>query len=401
MKVLLADKFASSGLAALRDMGCQVFVEPKLEEEALREALERERPEVLIVRGTVVDERHLEASPELALVIRAGAGVNTIALDAASARGTYVANCPGRNAIAVAELALAHILALDRRLVDGACDLREGKWNKKLYQKARGLFGRKLGVLGVGRIGEAVISRAQAFGMEVVAWSRSLTPEHAAVLQVKHAGSPLDVARQCDILTIHLAIAPETKNLVDAEVLGALPEGALLVNTARAQVVDQGALEEAIRTRGLRAGLDVFNEEPAAGTGTLEPGIFALPGVQGTHHIGASTEQAQEAVAEEAVRIVRTFHEEGVVPNCVNLAHRGVATHMLAVRHRDRVGVLAGVLDALREAGINVQEMENVLFAGGKAACARIQLDHDPLPAVIESIRKSSEHVLAVSVTGL
>ena len=401
MKVLLADKFPAEGVNALEALGCTVISEPDLKDDALATALRDQQPNILIVRSTKVQTPHLESAPSLALIIRAGAGVNTIDVAAASARGVYVANCPGKNSVAVAELAFAHILSLDRRLVDGASDLRQGKWNKKGYQKADGVLGRTLGLLGVGGIGQEMIPRARAFGMDVVAWSRSLTTARAEELGVTFAATPLDVARQCDVLSIHLALNDETRGLVDDALLSALPEGAFVINTARGDVIDQEALERHVRERGLRAGLDVFHNEPSSGTGDLEPGIFAVEGVQGTHHIGASTSQAQAAVADETLRIVSTFKNEGAVLNCVNLARQADATHLLVVRHRDEVGVLAGVLDALREAGINVQEMENVLFTGGEAACARIQIDRDPGQGALDSISAASPHILALGVNAL
>ncbi|NRA96960.1 MAG: hydroxyacid dehydrogenase [Planctomycetes bacterium] len=401
MKVLVADKFPAAGIDALESVGCTVVSDPDLKDDALIAALTDQQPVVLIVRSTQVQQPHLEAAPALALIIRAGAGVNTIDVAAASARGVYVANCPGKNSVAVAELAFAHILSLDRRLVDGATDLKNGVWNKKGYQKAEGILGRTLGLLGLGGIGREMIPRAHAFGMEVVAWSRSLTPEHAESLGVTYAETPMDVARRCDVLSIHVALNDQTRGLVDAGLIAALPDGAFVINTSRGDVVDQPALVAAIKTRGFRAGLDVFLDEPTAGAGELDPGVFSHDGVQGSHHIGASTTQAQTAVADEVVRIVTTFLNEGSVLNCVNLAEYADATHLLVVRHRDEVGVLAGVLDGLREAGINVQEMENVLFKGGDAACARIQIDCAPDGAALETIRTSSEHILAVGINTL
>ena len=162
---------------------------------------------------------------------------------------------------------------------------------------------------------------------------------------------------------------------MNADVLGRLKPGAMFINTARAEVVDYDALDAAVRDRGLRVGLDVFRNEPAGGTGHYADPLVQAPGVYGTHHIGASTEQAQEAIAAETVRIVRSFKDTGQVPNVVNLARRTPATHRLVVRHRNRPGVLAHVFDHLRAAHINVQETENIIFEGAQAAVARINLD--------------------------
>ncbi|MAB88760.1 MAG: hydroxyacid dehydrogenase [Planctomycetes bacterium] len=401
MKVLVADKFPAAEVDALTAAGCVVACAPDIKDEALAAALAAERPSILIVRSTEVQTMHLAAAPTLALIIRAGAGVNTIDVAEASARGVYVANCPGKNSVAVAELAFAHILSLDRRLVDGALDLRSGIWNKKGYQKAQGILGRTLGLLGLGGIGREMIPRAHAFGMDVVAWSRSLTPSRAEALGVTYGQTPADVARQCDVLSVHLALNEETRGLVDAALLADLRDGAIVINTSRGDVIDQPALQAAVQQGRIRAGLDVFANEPTVGSGEFDPGVFSCEGVQGTHHIGASTAQAQAAVAEEVVRIVTTFLSEGSVLNCVNLADHADATHLLVVRHRDEVGVLASVLGTLREAGINVQEMENVLFKGGDAACARIQLDRAPHESVLKELRAASEHILAVGINTL
>jgi D-3-phosphoglycerate dehydrogenase / 2-oxoglutarate reductase len=398
VKVLVADKLEDSGLRGLADAGCEVLYHPDLNGDALVASVASTGAEVLIVRSTQVSRAALE-SGKLSLVVRAGAGTNTIDVRAASERGIWVANCPGKNAIAVAELAFGLVLALDRHLVDGASDLRAGKWNKKSYSKAKGLFGRTLGVLGTGRIGQEMILRAKAFGMPVVAWSRGLTEARASELGVAYAKSPRDVAASCEVLSVHLALAPETRGLVNEEVLSALRPGAYFVNTSRAEVVDEAALERAVRERSVRAGLDVFAGEPEGAQGAVNAPIFSVPGVIGSHHVGASTDQAQEATAAETVRIVRLYRETRRAPNVVNQAKKSPATHLLVVRHYDRVGVLASVFDALKTAGVNVQETENIVFDGAHAAVARIAVDQPPND--LEAIRASSPHVLDVSVVAI
>lgn len=399
MKILIADKFPSAGVDALAAIGCDVTVNPDLKDELLVSALRDGGADVLVVRSTKVTEPMLDAG-RLRLVVRAGAGYNTIDVKAASARGIYVSNCPGKNSVAVAELAFGLLLAIDRRIPDNVADIRSGIWNKKEYGKAQGLFGRTLGLVGVGKIGQEMIGRARAFGMPVVAWSRSLTDAQAEELGIVRAASPVDVAKEADVLSLHVALTPETRGLVGKEVLGAMRPGAVLLNTSRAEVVDQSALEAAIDEKGLRVGLDVFEGEPATATGECSVPIASRAGVYVTHHIGASTDQAQAAIADETVRIVRVYKETGVVPNVVNLAVRTPATHLLTVRHRDRVGVLAHVLGALRAAGINVQEMENVVFDGAEAAIARIQVDQSPSGGVLETV-SGNEHVLATEVIDL
>jgi D-3-phosphoglycerate dehydrogenase len=409
LKVLIADQFEQSGLDGLKAAGCHVVYEPSLKDDSLVAALAESKAEVLVVRSTKVTAAMMDAG-HLSLIVRAGAGYNTIDVAAASARGVYVSNCPGKNAVAVAELAFGLILALDRRIPDNVADLRAGTWNKKEYSKARGLQGRVLGLIGFGSIGQAVARRAQAFGMDVVVWSRRFEREPGADLsaygldpagrdsRATIAPSARAAVQQADVVSVHLALGPETKGFVGAELFTAMRPGTIFVNTARAEVVDYEALERAAREKHLRVGLDVFRNEPAAATGQYSDAVLQLPGVYGTHHIGASTEQAQEAIAAETVRIVASFAHSGTVPNVVNLARRTPATHVLVVRHQNRPGVLAHVFEHLRQANLNVQETENVIFEGAQAAVARINLDGAPAHAVLSSIASGSGDIISVQV---
>jgi D-3-phosphoglycerate dehydrogenase len=400
MYVLIADKFEQSGRDGLQAIGCEVSFQPDLKDEALVAAIAQHKPDVLVVRGTKVTEPMLAAGP-LKLIVRAGAGYNTIDVAAASSRGIYVSNCPGKNSIAVAELAFALILALDRRIADAVIALRAGQWNKKEFSKARGLFGRKLGLVGLGSIAQEMIPRARAFGMPVVAWSRSLTPERAVELGVERMETPLDVARAADIVSVHVALKPDTKMLIGADFFQAMRDGAYFINTSRGETVDQAALVAAIHSKGIRAGLDVFAIEPTSAVAEFTDPIGSEPGVYGTHHIGASTAQAQEAIAAETVRIIQSFKETGQVPNVVNLAQRTPATHRLVVRHRDRPGVLAQVLDAIKAEHINVQEMENIVFEGAEAAVARINLDKAPSQASLDRLRDGNADIIELDLLAL
>ena len=400
MKVLIADKFEKSGLDGLQALGCEISFQPDLKDDALVEAIRQTAPDVLVVRGTKVTEPMLEAGP-VKLVVRAGAGYNTIDVAAASKRGIYVSNCPGKNSIAVAELAFALILALDRRIADNVVALRKGEWNKKEFSKARGLYGRTLGLIGVGKIGQEMIPRARAFGMPVIAWSRSLTRERATEMGVDMMESPKAVAAAADVVSVHLALKPETRNLINAEFFDAMRTGSYFINTARGEVVDQQALVDAIRNRGIRAGLDVYALEPTSATAEFQDEIAKEAGLYGTHHIGASTDQAQEAIAAETVRIVSEFKRTGKVPNVVNLAQHTPATHRLVVRHLDRPGVLAGVLDAIKAEHINVQEMENIVFEGAAAAVARINLDNAPSQESLRQLQSSSPDIIELDLLKL
>ena len=400
MQVLIADKFEQSGREGLQAIGCEISFQPDLKDDALVAAISEHQPDVLVVRGTKVTEPMLAAGP-LKLIVRAGAGYNTIDVAAASRRGIYVSNCPGKNSIAVAELAFALILALDRRIADAVIALRAGEWNKKEFSKARGLFGRTLGLVGLGKIGQEMIPRAKAFGMPVVAWSRSLTVEKANELGVERMETPLDVARAADIVSVHVALKPDTRRLIGSDFFKAMRDGAYLINTSRGETVDQAALLAAIHSKGIRAGLDVFGIEPTSAVAEFADPIVHEPGVYGTHHIGASTDQAQEAIAAETVRIVQSFKETGQVPNVVNLAQRTPATHRLVVRHRDRPGVLAQVLDAIKAEHINVQEMENIVFEGAEAAVARINLDKAPSQATLDRLRAGNADIIELDLLEL
>src|SRR3989442_10343097 len=236
MRVLIADKFEQSGRDGLEAIGCEVSYQPDLKDEVVVEAVRSEAPDVLVVRGTKVTEPMLAAG-QVKLVVRAGAGYNTIDVAAASKRGIYVSNCPGKNSIAVAELAFALILGLDRRIPDNVIALRRGEWNKKEFSKARGLYGRTLGLVGVGKIGQEMIPRARAFGMPVIAWSRSLTQERATALGIELKESPQAVAKSADVVSVHLALNTETSGLVGADVLNSMREGAYFINTSRGEVI--------------------------------------------------------------------------------------------------------------------------------------------------------------------
>ena len=400
MLVLIADKFEQSGRDGLEALGCEVSYQPDLKDDSLVAVVDEIRPDVLVVRSTKVTEPMLNAG-SVKLVVRAGAGYNTIDVAAASKRGIYVSNCPGKNSIAVAELAFALILALDRRIADNVISLRSGEWNKKEFSKARGLFGRTLGLIGVGKIGQEMIPRAQAFGMPVIAWSRSLTRERADELGVAFRETPQDVAAESDIVSVHLALKPQTKGLIGADFFAAMRPGSYFINTARGDVVDQPALVDAMKTRGIRAGLDVFAAEPTSSAGEFTDPIRAQTNLYGTHHVGASTDQAQEAIATETVRIIREFKETGKVPNVVNLALQTPATHRLVVRHQDRPGVLASVLDAIKAEQINVQEMENIVFEGAEAAVARINLDKAPSETTLQRLRSENRDIIELNVLQL
>lgn len=392
MKILIADKFSEMHLGAFAQLGLEVDYQPLLSGDDLPARVAGVH--ILVVRSTPVTAATIEAAQALTLIVRAGAGTNTIDRAAASQRGIFVANCPGKNAVAVAELVLGLVVAIDRRIPEQVGDLRNGVWNKKEYGKADGLLGRTFGVVGMGAIGVEVARRAEAFGMKVVAWSRSLDEKRARDLGVERAASALDVARQSDVVSLHVALTAETRQLAGAGFFAVMKPKAIFINAARSECVDPEALAQAVKEKGLRVGLDVHACEPDTGTGSLDSPLLRLNGVYGTHHVGASTRQAETAIADEAVRIVRSFLDRGDVPNCVNLSRPSPAHFQLLVRHYDRVGVLANVLASLRCHEINVEEVVNQIFDGARAACCTIRLASEPPSECLEEIRGRREEVL-------
>ncbi|HEY6004737.1 MAG TPA: 3-phosphoglycerate dehydrogenase family protein [Anaeromyxobacter sp.] len=394
MKILVADAFPKERLADFAALGLTVDHKPDVSAKDLPAAARE--ASLLVVRSKQVTAEVFEAASALSLVVRAGAGVNTIDVAAASRRGVYVANCPGQNSIAVAELAIGLVLALDRRIPDNVAQLRAGRWDKKGFSEARGVFGRTLGIAGLGSIGREVASRGLALGMRVLGWSRSLTDAAAKELGIERAPDLLSLAKASDYLSLHLALTKETRGALSRDVIAAMKPGAALVNTARAEVVDQEALLEAAKAGRIRLGADVFAGEPEKGQAEFHSELAKLPNVYGTHHIGASTAQAQDAIARATVRIVAAFVQSGQVPNCVNVARHTPAKARLVVRHYDKVGVLANVLGLIREAGINVEEVRNTVFDEARAASCAIDLDERPPAALVERIRGRTDEVLFV-----
>jgi len=375
MHLLFADRLPEQTLADLEARGHSCVMEPGLAAEELPDRIRGF--DGLVVRSTKVAREVFEAADRLALVIRAGAGTNTIDTDAAAARGVLVSNVPGRNAAAVAELTMGLLLAIDRRIADNVADLRRGQWDKATYSKSAGLLGSTMGIIGLGSIGLAVAERARGFGIHVQAVAKPGRVPYAVAraeeLDIAMCDSLTELLSSSDIVTLHVPAADDTRHLVDEDFLGQLKEGAILLNTSRGDVVDERALLAALDAGVVRAGLDVFADEPSASQGPWDSPLARHPRVVATHHIGASTEQAQRAIAAGVTEIVEAF-VAGEARHCVNLDPRRLGSITLTVRHLDRVGVLAKVLDQLSAAGLNVEHMENRVFRGGEAAVASIDV---------------------------
>lgn len=401
MRILLADSLPGETVRDLEDHGHECVMEPGLSAADLAARIAGH--EVLVVRSTRVPRAVFEAADRLELVIRAGAGTNTIDTDAAAERAVFVCNVPGRNAAAVAELTMGLLLAVDRRIPDNVADLREGRWNKATYGKADGLLGSMMGILGLGSIGFLVAERAAAFGIRLQSVARegrsAAATTRAEELGITLCDSVDELAATSDIVSLHVPASEETEHLVDAAFLARMRKGAILLNTSRGDVVDEAALLEALDEGRVRAGLDVFDDEPGSGPAEWDSPLGKHPAVVATHHIGASTVQAQRAIAQGVTEIVDAYMT-GEARHCVNLDPHRLGTMALSVRHLDRVGVLAGVLDELSKAHLNVQHMVNRVFRGGEAAVAFIDVEGHASPELLDALR-ATPHVLGVSVVAL
>lgn len=322
MRVLIADKFETQGVEGLRGAGCEVVVEPGITPETMAEALTRLDPEVLVVRSTKVLAPAIEAARSLRFIVRAGSGYDNIDCDAAGRKGIRVSNCPGMNAVAVAELTMGHLINLDRRLPMQDAQLKSGKWNKAEFGRARGLKGLNILIHGYGSIGREVAQRAKAFGMHLYVTSRHHPSGDIGATGLHYVNSDrqaiLDALPNMDAVTVHVPGTDETRGFCDAAFFAAMKPGAYFINTSRGSVVDEKALIEACRTRGIRAGLDVYCNQPATASGDWRPEIACEGDILCSHHCGASTDQAQNAVADEVVRLVSVYKESGRCENVVN-----------------------------------------------------------------------------------
>lgn len=401
MRLLFADSVPDRTVADLESRGHHCVVEPSLQADDLAGRIPGF--DILVVRGTKVDDAVFEAADRLALVIRAGAGTNTIDTAAAAVRGILVGNVPGRNAAAVAELTLGLLLAIDRRIADNVADLRNGRWDKSAYSKADGLFGASMAIIGLGSVGLCVAERAAAFGIDVQTLTRpGRAPDvvaRAEAVGVTMCESMSELLANSDIVSLHVPATSETRHLVDDAFLGQLKRGAILLNTSRGDVVDETALLAALDAGAVRAGLDVFADEPTSGAGAWTSRLAQHPAVVATHHIGASSRQAQLAVADGVVEIIDAF-AAGESRSCVNLTPKRLGSVTLSIRHVDRVGVLARVLYLLSEADLNVEHMENRIFEGGVAAIASIDVA-GPVPDQLLEDLTAIPHVLGVAAARL
>ena len=394
MKVLIADSIPEYYIEQLRKNDLEVVYSPKLGENDLPEAAKD--VDIIVVRSTKVNEKTITEAQNLNLIVRAGAGYNNINVAAANKRGVYVANCPGKNAMAVAELALGLMISLDRQIPDNVHDFKNGNWNKAKYSKAKGLYGKTLAIIGMGNIGKEVAIRANAMGMSVYGKDISRI-EGVAYKDFSEFDKVLPLA---DVISLHLPVTPQTRGMFNEEMFGYMKEGAILINTSRAEVIDEDALIKAVKEKNIRVGLDVFVGEPESKSGSVSSKLQELDNVYVTHHIGASTEQAQNAVAAETVKIIMQYIESGTIAHWVNKARTTQSYYQLAVKHFDKPGVLAHIMNVLKEGDINIEEVENIIFDGGLVALCTMKLMDPASSKMLEEIRLNKD-VLTVSHTAL
>lgn len=384
MRLLIADSIDTQPLEELRVLGVEIVSDPTLTRETLLDAIAHVG--ILVVRQTEVSAQALENARELNLIVRAGGGTGHIDVEAASARGIYVANCPGKNAPALAELVMAMALALDRRLIDAHVDLCGGRWERAKYGSEGGLLGRHLGIAGFGAAGREVLSRARAFGMKPHVFSRGMNAAKAQKLDVAFAPTLERLAAVSDVLSVHLPLTPQTRGIISRNVLEALPHEAIVINTSKAELFDLDALAELAEKKSLRLGLDVHPGEPRQASDAYQSRFCGTPNVICTPHIGGATRQAQRAIAEEVTHVIRSFLTEEDVPNVLNVCAASPARYVVVLRQLDKVGALANTLAVLKRYGINIEEISNTVFDGAKATCTKLRVSGRPSEACLKEI---------------
>src|SRR5512137_556773 len=312
-RVLVADDLSAEGIEILRRAGLQVDVRVGMKPEELEAAI-GEYDGLAVRSASKVTARVLERASRLKVACRAGVGVDNVDLDAATRQGVVVMNTPGGSSVTVAELALGMILSLCRHVPAATASVKAGKWEKKRFQ-GREIAGKTLGVVGIGNIGSVLVERALAMKMRVVAYDPFITPEAAAKLGAELVDLER-LWREADVVSLHVPLTEQTRHLVGAATLAKMKKGAILVNCARGGIVDEKALADALASGHLGgAALDVFEKEPPPAGHPL----LALDGFICTPHLGASTGEAQAAVAVAIARQMALYLSRGVVQNAVNV----------------------------------------------------------------------------------
>src|SRR5881398_3435143 len=312
MKILIAEKVSPAALKVFRD-------EPEFEivtSDQMGEVMTAVRDaDALVVRSaTDVNAKLIDAAQKLRVIGRAGVGVDNVDTEAATRKGIVVMNTPGANAIAVAEHTLGLMLSLARFIPRADQSTRAGKWEKKSLQGTE-LRGKTLGIIGLGRIGVEVARRARAFAMETIAYDPFVSANVGKDLGITLL--PLDeLYSQADYISLHVGLTPQTQGMINATSLAKMKKGVRIVNCARGELIEEPALEEALKSgHAAGAALDVFRKEPPG-----ENSLFSLPNVIATPHIAGSTDEAQEAVGVQIAQQVKEYLQRGVIQNAVNIS---------------------------------------------------------------------------------
>ncbi len=344
-RVFIADKLESSGIDLLTAAGIEVDNRPGLTGEALLAALQA--ADAVIVRSaTKITAAHLEVPGKLKAIARAGVGVDTIDVPAATRKGIVVMNTPGGNTISAAEHTIALMMSLARHVPAADAGMKAGRWDRGKYMGTQ-LTGKTLGVIGLGRIGREVAQRAIGLGMTVLAFDPFVTPAKAAELGYNAAANIAEMLPKVDFLTVHVPLTDETKGLIGAKELASMRKTARVLNVARGGIIDESALADALKTGVIAgAGIDVFSTEPP----TPDNPLLSAPNIVLTPHLGASTVEAQENVAVEAAQLLADFLLRGMVSNAVNMAAMDRA-ELEALRYHIELAHRLGILQSQLAAG--------------------------------------------------
>ncbi len=376
MKVVLAEKVSPATLAVFAaEPGWEVLTHDKLPDglpAALADA------DALVVRSAVqVDDALLEHAPKLRVIGRAGVGVDNIDADAATRRGIVVMNTPGANAVAVAELTLGLMITLARKLSVANTGMHAGRWEKKNLQGSE-LRGKSLGILGLGRIGLEVAKRARAFGVELIGSDPFVSAAVARENGIRLV-TVEELFAQADYLTLHVGLTPQTAGIINAKTLATMKKGVRIVNCARGELVDEGALAAALKSGDVGgAALDVFTVEPPK-----DSPFFGMDNVILTPHIAGSTAEAQEAVGVQIAQQVREYLKLGVVQNAVNLPS---LSHEEYVQLAPYIDLAARVGSFLAQAGKSGIEGIDLVYGGALAEAKTELVRNAAIAALLEGL---------------
>lgn len=350
--------FSATGISELEEAKHEVIYNKDLSGDSLIEAISANNPEVLIVRSTKVPADVINASTSLSLIIRAGAGVDNIDTDHASSKGIFVANCPGKNATAVAELAMGLMINVDRRISEASALLKEGKWKKGLFTKSIGLKGRTLGLIGFGNVSSRFAKRALAFEMDAIAYDVfDVKSDEVEIVATKD-----EVLERGDIVSLHCPATKDTKFMVNKEFLSKMKPNAVLINTARGDLInEEDLLNHLEENKDFWYATDVFQNEPSGKEADFDHPLAKHPRVYGTHHIGASTKQAENEIGQEAVRICGVFAATGQIDdmNWVN-KDRSKSRQTLVIKAQKTPSVFSEIFTSIEGFGWTINSTETL-----------------------------------------